>query len=108
MDSGVASASLVVLLLVVVGYVSVVYFFSPKYDPREPPVLSHYIPYVGHVLGLIRYGQYYFEMLRSVFPLSTLSTLSIMQKNFINKFTTSQANVLNTFFQRCHYVCDPS
>lgn len=74
MDSGVASASLVVLLLVVVGYVSVVYFFSPKYDPREPPVLSHYIPYVGHVLGLIRYGQYYFEMLRSVISLSNFST----------------------------------
>lgn len=64
MDINVASITVVALLSLVIGYASIVYFFSPRYDPREPPVLSHYIPYVGHILGLIQHGQQYFEMLR--------------------------------------------
>ena len=63
MESSAASTSVIVLLFVIVGYMSVVYLFSPKYDPREPPVLSHYILYVGHLLGLVRQGQHYFEIL---------------------------------------------
>ena len=54
-----------VLLLLVITYISLVYLFSPKYDPREPPVIPSLIPYVGHMLGLLRYGQRYFEILRS-------------------------------------------
>lgn len=64
MNSTVASTSAVFVIVVVVGYVSLVYLFSPKYDPREPPVLPHLIPYVGHILGLIRNGPLYFETLR--------------------------------------------
>jgi len=64
MDFTVASTSVVLLTVVVVGYVSLVHLFSPKYDPREPPVLPHLIPYVGHILGLIRNGPLYFETLR--------------------------------------------
>ena len=54
-----------VLLLLVIPYISLVYLFSPKYDPREPPAIPSLIPYVGHMLGLLRYGQRYFEILRS-------------------------------------------
>ena len=55
-----------ILLAVAVFCVSLVYFLHPKYDPREPPVLPHYIPYIGHILGLVRHGQRYFEILRLV------------------------------------------
>jgi len=52
----IASTLALVLTVVAIGYVSLVYLFSPKYDSREPPVLQHFIPYLGHILGLIRNG----------------------------------------------------
>ena len=64
MEYSLFSAVLIALLLLLVGYASLVFLFTPKYDPREPPVLTHYVPYVGHVLGLIFEGQGYFERLR--------------------------------------------
>ena len=73
MDVSLFSVFVVILLLVVIVSVSFVYLFSPKYDPREPPVISSSIPYVGHILGLLRYGQRYFEILRSLIPLRPTS-----------------------------------
>ena len=64
MDISLFSAIVGVLLLGVIGYVALVHLFCPIYDPREPPVVSSLIPYVGHILGLLRYGQRYFELLR--------------------------------------------
>lgn len=58
------STALFVVLLVVILYFSTTYFFSPQYDAREPPVIPHVIPYVGHILGLMWYGQHYFSILR--------------------------------------------
>ena len=29
--------------------------FSPRFDQHEPPVLKHWIPFVGHIIDLIRY-----------------------------------------------------
>ncbi|KAI4273763.1 MAG: hypothetical protein L6R38_006256 [Xanthoria sp. 2 TBL-2021] len=53
------------------------YFFGPKYDPREPPVIHQKIPYIGHVIGLLQYGLRYFEVLSTKHPLPafTLQTL---------------------------------
>ena len=65
MDTSLFSTFVGILLLVVIVYVSLVYMFGPKYDPREPPVISSLVPFVGHILGLLRYGQRYFEILRS-------------------------------------------
>ncbi|KAF6218762.1 hypothetical protein HO133_005305 [Letharia lupina] len=78
MDLSLFSTFVGVSLLVVVVYVSLVYLFSPTYDPREPPVISSLIPYVGHILGLLRYGQRYFEILsaRNNLPIYTLQTLN--------------------------------
>lgn len=64
METSLFSTFVGVVLLLVIVYISLVYLFSPKYDPKEPPVVSSLIPYVGHILGLLRYGQRYFEILR--------------------------------------------
>ena len=69
MDTSLFSTFVGILLLVVIVYVSLVYLFGPKYDPREPPVISSLVPFVGHILGLLRYGQRYFEILRSPYLL---------------------------------------
>ena len=69
MDTSLLSVFITVLLLVVIVSVSFAYLLGPKYDPREPPVVSSLVPYVGHILGLLRYGLRYFEILRSPIPL---------------------------------------
>jgi hypothetical protein len=37
-----------------------------KMDSREPPQLRPWIPFVGHLIGMLRYHQAYFEKLRFV------------------------------------------
>ncbi|KAL6722346.1 hypothetical protein ACLMJK_001453 [Lecanora helva] len=44
-DFNVAStAVLAILVTVLLAYISIILFFAPTYDPREPPVLPQYIP----------------------------------------------------------------
>jgi cytochrome P450 len=38
--------------------------FSVKYDPREPPIITHPIPLVGHVIGMFRHGASYFDFIK--------------------------------------------
>ena len=33
---------------------------------KEPPLFPHPVPYIGHILGLLRHGTRYYEMTRSV------------------------------------------
>ena len=37
-----------------------------KMDPQEPPLLRPWIPFIGHLIGMLRYHQAYFEKLRFV------------------------------------------
>ena len=39
-------------------------FSSPRLFPNEPPLISSSIPYIGHVLGLLRYGTKYYQITR--------------------------------------------
>ncbi len=39
-------------------------YLSIDYDPREPPIIKSRIPYVGHILGIIRYGTKYFKIVK--------------------------------------------
>lgn len=41
-----------------------------KMDPREPPLLRPWIPFIGHLIGMLQYNQAYFEKLRFVIPRS--------------------------------------
>jgi len=40
------------------------HFDRVQSDPREPPVVSSRIPFFGHIIGLVRYGSHYFEIIR--------------------------------------------
>lgn len=48
------------------------YLYVPKQLPNEPPLLSHPIPYIGHMIELLRHGTRYYELTRCVlqYPLS--------------------------------------
>ena len=39
-------------------------FLAFDYDAREPPIIKPKIPYIGHILGIIRYGTKYFEIVK--------------------------------------------
>ncbi|KIX09960.1 uncharacterized protein Z518_01041 [Rhinocladiella mackenziei CBS 650.93] len=56
-------------------------FLTIDYDPREPPVIKPRIPYIGHILGIIKYGTKYFEIVNreTQYPIYTLPTLSTRQ-----------------------------
>ena len=61
------------LLLAAIGaaaWYAVGYLCAPSLSPREPPLLTHPIPFIGHILGLLRNGTRYYEMTRSVASLT--------------------------------------
>jgi hypothetical protein len=39
-------------------------WLSPHVDPREPPILKPTIPFVGHLIGLIRHGSHFLRLLK--------------------------------------------
>ena len=51
------------------AWYAVGYFCAPSLSPKEPPLLTHPIPFIGHILGLLQNGTRYYEMTRSVAPL---------------------------------------
>ena len=39
-------------------------YFIPRHAPSEPPVVTSSIPYIGHILGLLRHGTRYYQITR--------------------------------------------
>jgi lipid-A-disaccharide synthase-like uncharacterized protein len=50
--------------LLLVGLHYCVQFLTTKHDPREPPLISPKIPFIGHLVGLLRYGLAYYAKAR--------------------------------------------
>lgn len=65
MENGTFSA---LLLLSLATFATVWYalhqLYAPKHDPREPPLVTHSIPHIGHIIGIVQYGARYYEMTR--------------------------------------------
>jgi hypothetical protein len=59
-------AVLVVFGLVAAGVILLVRLFGPKIDPREPPVVHPKIPFIGHIIGMMREGPSYLKNIRYV------------------------------------------
>jgi hypothetical protein len=41
---------------------------TPRIDPREPPVVKPRIPWIGHIIGVIRHQADYNRILQCVSP----------------------------------------
>ena len=55
----------VLCLAIVIGtYLILVRILGNVQDPREPPLVSGFIPYIGHVIGLMRSKFNYYVELR--------------------------------------------
>lgn len=57
------------VVLIIIAYSTVQYFATRKVDPREPPVISSTLPYLGHILGVLQNGGKYYKIIRYVSPL---------------------------------------
>ena len=40
------------------------YIYAPKHHPNEPPVVSQSVPFIGHMIGLLRHGTRYYQIVR--------------------------------------------
>ncbi|KAL8983471.1 MAG: hypothetical protein Q9205_002302 [Flavoplaca limonia] len=72
------SVTVVATLLITTNY-----FFGPKYDSREPPVIHQKVPYIGHVIGLLQYGLRYFEVLSTKHPLPAFTLQTLGKKVYV-------------------------
>ncbi|MCJ1248352.1 hypothetical protein MMC30_005569 [Trapelia coarctata] len=58
------SLVLALLLLLIIALYSVLLHLNRlRSDPREPPVVSSKIPFFGHIIGLLRHGSGYFDII---------------------------------------------
>ena len=65
----VSNFSLLLLLLAVffgAAWYTLDSFYAPTQYPNEPPLVPQSVPYIGHILGLLRHGTRYYEMTRYV------------------------------------------
>ncbi|KIX98788.1 uncharacterized protein Z520_05249 [Fonsecaea multimorphosa CBS 102226] len=76
-------ASVIVLLLTVITLLAVTIHrgLAIDHSPGEPPIIKPRIPYIGHIIGIIRHGTKYFEIVNrnTRYPIYTLPTLSTRQ-----------------------------
>lgn len=56
-------------LAVIVAFALLNRLLTPRIDPREPPVVKPSIPWVGHIIGIIRHQADYSRIIQSVSPL---------------------------------------
>ena len=80
MESSLAFSLLLLLIAAVAAAWSAFdYFCAPRLSPNEPPLLPHPVPYIGHILGLLRHGTRYYQLTRSVALLFSLLERSSTQ-----------------------------
>ena len=39
-------------------------YYIPKHASNEPLLISSSVPYIGHILGLLKYGTRYYQRIR--------------------------------------------
>ena len=59
-------AWLMVLVIALSCWILLEKFLSLSHDAKEPPIIPQTLPYVGHLLGMLRHGSRYYTQIRSV------------------------------------------
>ena len=100
MDSH-SGLSLLLLLALITLLVYFLFNFSlgKQHDPREPPCIPKPIPYIGHLLGLIRHGTRYYAQVRYV-----LLTFSSLQESKLTYAICSSRYPLEIYTLRMPHV----
>lgn len=58
------SLLLVLMIPLMLLFIYIFVKFHFKHDPHEPSYVQPYIPFIGHILGMIRYGAKYFYIVK--------------------------------------------
>ena len=64
MDDMSSAALLTALAIAMGGFLLLARGLGSKQDPREPPFVAASIPYIGHIIGLMRSNFNYYVQLR--------------------------------------------
>lgn len=72
MDNPLTATTLLFLAAAIGLWYVLDYLYAPRHSPGEPPVLSSSVPYVGHIIGLLRHGTRYYQTTRSVFTVTSM------------------------------------
>ena len=56
--------SCLLFLMISAIWLAVHLLYTPVHDPQEPPLVTSRVPFIGHILGLLRYGTRYYQMTR--------------------------------------------
>lgn len=70
-------------------------------DSREPPIVLSKLPFIGHILGMMRYQVGYFEILRSV------TNICICVQSYVDSCNTHPIFTLKIFNTRIYVVRSP-
>ncbi|KPA43946.1 7-alpha-hydroxycholest-4-en-3-one 12-alpha-hydroxylase, partial [Fusarium langsethiae] len=65
------------------------YLLTPRLDPREPPVVKPTIPWIGHILGIIRHQADYGRLVHNANPNHQIATLPMLNGKLYAVFDPS-------------------
>ncbi|KAL8662900.1 MAG: hypothetical protein Q9202_004322 [Teloschistes flavicans] len=83
-DSGsVGTIAITVVTFLAVTIAVVSHLFGPKYDPNEPPVVHSKLPFFGHIVGLLRHGLRYFELLSTKYPIPIFTLYTFGRRIYV-------------------------
>ncbi|KAF5634209.1 cytochrome P450 monooxygenase 8B1 [Fusarium sp. NRRL 52700] len=66
------------VLAVIVAFALLNRLLTPRIDPREPPVVKPSIPWVGHIIGIIRHQADYSRIIHNENPHVPIATLPML------------------------------
>ncbi|KAK2672903.1 Cytochrome P450, E-class, group IV [Fusarium oxysporum f. sp. vasinfectum] len=66
------------VLAIIVAFSLLNRLLTPRIDPREPPVLKPSIPWVGHIIGIIRHQADYSRIIHNENPHVQIATLPML------------------------------
>lgn len=64
MDGPFSAITILVLAAIIGLWYILDYLYAPRHSSGEPPVLPSSVPYVGHIIGLLRHGTRYYQTTR--------------------------------------------
>ncbi|KAF4334052.1 cytochrome P450 monooxygenase 8B1, partial [Fusarium beomiforme] len=76
--SGSVTALSTTVLALIVAFALLNRLLTPRIDPREPPVIKPSIPWIGHIIGLIRHQADYNRILHNENPHAQIATLPML------------------------------
>ncbi|SLM34165.1 Cytochrome P450, E-class, group IV [Lasallia pustulata] len=78
MDGPFSAITILVLAAIIGLWYILDYLYAPRHSSGEPPVLPSSVPYVGHIIGLLRHGTRYYQTTsaKCKHPIYTLNMLN--------------------------------